>query len=244
MLKKCAIYTLLLLGAFSPSLMAQADDIVYQLTVSGNANLKKAADESVLRLGVMTEDTNANAALKLNSEKMDALINTLKNAGMKEGEYQTGQFVLYALYTNRPRNADENWTPKIRGYHVENKLIIRTQQLTSLGDWIDTAVQSGANAIDDISFGLHDPRIHRDEAIKQAAGYARSDAEVLAASTGITLGKVVRVTLDQASYQPIHRRPEMLMMAKAGAADAAVAPPIVGGDVDVQANVTITYEIR
>lgn len=241
MFRKSLCLILLMALSFSAIGAAQAGDVPYQLTVSGRSSLKKPADEGIIRLGVMTEDVNANEALRINSEKMDALITALKTAGMNEGEYQTGQFVLYALYTNRPMHAPDSWTPKIRGYHVENKLIIRTQQLNNIGVWVDTAVQNGSNVIDDISFGLHDPRIHRDEAIRQAAAYARSDAEVLSSSVGIGLGRVLSVSLDQANYQPINRRAELFTMAKAAPA-SSVAPPIVGGDVDVEANVTIVYE--
>ncbi|MFA6915516.1 MAG: SIMPL domain-containing protein [Parachlamydiales bacterium] len=244
MLGKYSIFLVLFLSFTAPA-FGQGSEVPYQLTVSGRSSLKKPADEGVIRLGVMTEEVNANEALKMNSEKMDALITALKGAGLKDGEYQTGQFVLYALYTNRPVHAPEDWTPRIRGYHVENKLILRTQQLNSIGTWVDTAVQNGANVVDDISFGLHDPRIHRDEAIREAAAYARSDAAVLSSSTGITLGKVLAVSLDQASYQPVNRRPELFTMAKAAPMmDSSVSPPIVGGDVDVQANVTIVYEIK
>ncbi len=211
-----------------------------QLAVSGHAVLKRPADEAFLRLGISTEATTAAGALQLNSDQMVNMINALKEAGLKTSEFQTGQFSLYPLFTNRPLKAPDDWTPEIRGYRVENKLLINTQQIDHLGGWIDIAVQKGANAIDDISFGLHDARNYRDEAIREAAAYAWNDAVTLAASMGVRLGKVLSVNLDQSSLQPMPRQPEPMMFSRAA---ANVSPPIARGDVDVQAHVTVIYEI-
>jgi len=131
-----------------------------QLAVTGQAILKRPADEATLTLGVSTEAINANDALVDNSTKMRQIIEVLKEAGLKKGEYETGQFSLDTLYTSRPPHAPDDWSPKIRGYKVDNRIIIRTQQMDNLGNLIDVAVKKGANAIGNISFGLHDFRAY------------------------------------------------------------------------------------
>ncbi len=131
--------------------------------------------------------------------------------------------------------------PHIVGYEVTNSLSISTGKLALAGELIEAANEAGANSIDAIVFDLANPRTHRAEAIAAAATNARSDAGILARSSGVKLARVLSVSLDDAG-----RRPFTPTAARAGMAmaQAAVAPPIRPGDVTVRASVTIVYEIE
>jgi uncharacterized protein YggE len=214
-------------------------DDLPKLTLRGEARLDKPADRLWLRVGVVTEDPAASAALEENSRRMEAVIKALKKAGLAEKEYETGRFSVRPVYSRRPRNAGPEWRPQITGYEVTNSLSVRTKKLERAGRLIEAANGAGANSID-INFDLADPRIHRDEAIATATANARSDAATLAEAAGVRLMRLLTINLDNAGWRP----PTPKMARGMAMAEAAAAPPIRPGEVTVSAAVTLVYEIE
>ncbi len=217
------------------------DAVVPVLTVRGDAQLEKPADELRIRVGVVTESDEAPTALQENSRQMNDVIDALKKTGLTEKEYQTSQFQIQPVYTRRPRQAPVDWKPKIIGYRVSNSLTVKTKKLELTGELIQAANEAGANSIDSISFGLADPRTHRVEAIRAATANALADARTLAEAASLRLVRVLSITLDQAAApQPI---PTIQRMSAGMAMAEAAPPPIQPGDVTVRASVTVQYEI-
>ncbi len=240
MIRTALAIALSLAAAASAAAGEALSSTVPSLTVRGDAELHKPADQLRIRIAVVTEATLAAAALDDNTKRMRAVVEALEKAGLAADDYETGHFSLRPKYSRRPRGGDPEWQPQIVGYEVTNSLSVKTKKLGLAGTLIEAANRAGANAIDSINFDLADPRIHRGEAITTAATNARSDAAVLARAADVRLVRVISVTLDQASWQP----PPPMMMARAeGLAAEAAAPPIQPGDVTVVAGVTIVYEI-
>ena len=212
---------------------------VPKLTVRGQAELEKPADQVRMRVGVVTKDTEAADALRENTRRMKAVIAELERVGINEGEYETGQFRLRPEYSRRPRGAQNDWQPEIIGYEVVNSVTIKTTRLELTGTVIEAANKAGANSVNVESFELADPRVHRAEAIRTATQYAIADAEALADAASLELVRIVAINLDSA---PIGVARMEMATQRAMAADSA--PPIVAGDVTVRASVNVIYEIR
>lgn len=202
------------------------------LTVKGSSHFRKPADNLIMTIGVVTESKTAERALKDNNLRMQAIINNLESIGLTSSEYQTGRFSIKPHYTQSPQNPPPYWRPTIYGYEVSNTLEIRTEQLKIAGMMIDAATSAGANQIESIRFSLKDPRIHRIEAINRATANAFDDARALSRAAGVTLKQVVSLTLDdiEAAF-PVYR------------ASVSTDIPIEPGEVDVEANVTLTWEV-
>lgn len=213
------------------------------LTVTGEAQLERPSDQLTIRLGVVTEGEDAQAAMQENSRRMNAVIAALEEAGLTKDEYQTSQFQIHPQYSRPPRGQapPADWKPQIIGYQIANRVIVETKKLELIGRLLEAATESGANSIDSINFDLADPRKHRGEAIKAATQNARSDAQALASAAGQRLVRVLSINLDHAMAEPPVPLP---MRGRAAAMEAAAeTPPINPGDVTVRANVTIVYEI-
>lgn len=230
MLRKLALILCLLNG------MAVASDQLATLTINGTAVLKKPADQINLTVSVVTEAGNAEAALQSNNQKMKAVIAAIQAKEISSKEYSTGQFNISPTYTPYPKNPPPEWTQKINGYRVTNSLNIQTDKIDLAGEIIDMVSEAGANSIDHISFGLKDVRLYRQEAIKMATQHAMQDAEDLALAANIKLGNIQQISLDNA------RAPEP--RAKMFAASMDRSTPIEAGDVSVNANVTIVYQVH
>lgn len=205
---------------------------VPKLVVRGEAFLKKAADQAILSIGVVTEAPNAHDAVEANNKKMNSVIGTLKGFGLEKGDFETGQFQVVPQYTQRPKQASEDWKPKIVGYQATNSLKVKTSMLEQLGDILDAAIGAGANSVGDIQFTLKEPRDHRKEAIRNATQNAMQDARTLAEAAGVKLQRILLISLDQTEIRPFFK-----------AAMMSEPVPIEAGHVDVNASINLTYEI-
>jgi uncharacterized protein YggE len=210
-----------------------------KLTVRGEAELHKPADQLRLRVAVVSEDAAATAALRENSTRMEEVIKALERIGLTEQEYETGHFSVRPVYSSRPRNAGPEWQRQILGYEVTNSVSVRTEKLELAGRLIEAANEAGANSID-IGFDLASPRTHRAEALTTATTNARTDAQTLARTAEVRLVRVLSISVDHAGWRP----PTPTMARGAVMAEAAVAPPIRPGEVIVRAGVTLVYEVE
>jgi uncharacterized protein len=114
-----------------------------------------------------------------------------------------------------------------------NSVAATLRKLDRAGAVIDAAVGAGANQVNGPSLDASDrDRLYRD-ALKGAVGDARAKAQVLAAASGRTLGRAQNVI--ESSYSA------PVTMTKA--ADAAPSTPIEPGTQDIQATVTVTFEV-
>lgn len=205
------------------------------LSVRGQAILSKPADELHINIGVVTQAKLAKVALEENSKQMNKLIANLKKGGLKEGEYKTGQFSINPVYSRRPNNASMDWAPEIVGFEVRNSLAVVTDKIDQAGNLIDAAAQAGANAIDSIQFRISNPQEHRDALIRAATKNALDDAKTLGDAAGVKLVRIHSISVDDAQAFP--RQPFLM---KSMAAESA---PIVAGDVEMSASVTVIYQI-
>ena len=213
------------------------------LTVRGDAQLEKPADQLQIALSVVTEGKEAANVLDENSTHTQAVIDAMLKAGLDKKEYQTGGLNVHPMYSQRPGNGrGESWTPEIVGFRAVHRLQIKTTKLEMIGAIIDAASDAGVNTIDSISFGLADPRKHRQESIDVATRNAISDAQTLAAAAKLRLVRILSINLDQAQAIPFEQNVRMgrEMMAM----DAGMAPPVQAGDVSVYSSVTVVYEIE
>ena len=212
-----------------------------KLTVRGEAELEKPADQMRLNIGVVTENRDADEALQENNDRMNAVVKAMQRVGLGEDEYQTGRFRIRPQYSRRPRQPAPDWRPQIIGYEVNNSVTVKTQKLDLAGEIIGAANDAGANTVDITAFELSDKRRYRAEALQEATKHAAEDAATVAEAAGLKLVRILAVNVD---YTPI--RPVEMDVAAGGRGMAAApgsAPSITPGDVSVTANVTIVYEI-
>jgi uncharacterized protein YggE len=213
---------------------------VTKLTVRGEAEIEKPADQLRMSIGVQTNAVAAADALRENTQRMNEVIAALAKIGLEKSEYETGRFRIRPQYSERPRQPQPDWRPTIVGYQVVNALTVKTKKLDLAGATIEAANEAGANSIDVAGFQLSEPRMYRAEAIAAATRNALDDAAALAAAAGLRLVRIVAINLDHAGAET--RELSFGAQARALAADGG-PPPIAPGDVVVRAAVTVVYEI-
>lgn len=209
------------------------------LTVSGSANVFVDPNQAEVFIRVETRDPDAKQAQAKNRTKSNAVMNALKNAGVSEKDLEHTQYRLQRLNEyNR-----ETGKTEFKGYQHVNVMKLTTEDLDQVGTYIDAAVEAGANGIDAVAFGLTRERKAevRSDALNQASQEAKSKADTLATSLGVSLDRPLRISESNFHYQP-HRATMEMAQAKQGGGgtpDTQVSPE----KVNVSASVSVNYRI-
>lgn len=222
-----ALTTALALPLAAPALADAAGTI----TVTGEASIPATPDMATVSLGVTTEGATAAEAMAANTTALNAVFARLRAAGIEDRDMQTSNLSLNPNWTGY----DSGSTPKISNYVAMNMLNVRVRDLAQLGVVLDASIADGVNTLNGITFELAAPRPAQDEARKAAFADARVRAELYAAAAGVDLGALMAVSEGQAYGGPV---PVFMDAAK-----SAGAVPVAGGQIAVQASVTVTYRI-
>ncbi len=209
------------------------EDTIGKISVSGVGKSYQAPDVASVSAGVVTQAPTAQLAMQKNSKKMNAVITSLKSAGIQERHIQTSQLSLNPQYdyTNRKQ-------PRITGYQARNTVSARSENLDQVGPMLDALIEAGANNINGIQFSVKDPEEAKSEARRAAVKDARRKAEEMATAAGIRLGRILQMSESTGGFQP----PQPMMM-RAMAADMAESTPVQGGEQTLAVTVNIIYAI-
>ena len=211
----------------------------HKLSVNGNVVLHKSADQLSIKVGVVSNDREVEPAIKSNNESLQRILAALMKIGLTEKDVQTGTFSVTPTYSQPPKEITGDWRPTIVGYEVRNTLQIHTEKLELAGNIIDVASKNGSNLIEDISFSLKNKQDAESEAIANAVQQAIVYAEAAAKGASVQLGDVVEIAIHPSAVTPKVMRAERFALS-----NEALSTPIVPGDVDVTASVSLIYEIR
>lgn len=209
------------------------------LTVSGQGKASQAPDLALFTAGVATTGKTASEALSANSAAMNRVIRALRAAGIAERDIQTSNLNLNPVYASRNRNVSEleQQAPPIIGYQVSNQVMVKQRKLTDFGKVIDTLVSAGANQVNGPSFQLDDPDTALDGARREAMAKARQRAQLYAIAAGLRVKRILTIT-ESGGYSP---RPQAMYARVAN--DMAESTPVAAGEVQLQANVSVTFEL-
>ncbi len=229
--------------SMSPAPVVAAGNSV--LTVSADGRSTRVPDLAVFNAGVTTQAKTASAALSQNAEQMNAVIAALKASGIAERDIQTSNLSVNPVY-GQPR-ADANGPvssgnvsgdPVIIGYQATNQVEVKQRKIAGYGKTIDTLVAAGANQVSGPSFQLDNPDVASDEARIEAMKKARTRAELYAKAAGLSVKRILTIS-ESGGYAP----QPMVMYARADAMMAKAPSPVAAGEVQVGANVTVTFEL-
>ena len=206
-----------------------------QIHVNAQASVKRAPDRAVIQLAVETLAETAREATTRNAQAMERVLDAVAALGIPEERIQTRRIEIHPQY-NHGRNVQE---PEIVAYRAINQVMVRVDDLDLVGRVVDAAVGAGANRVTGINFSLADPEAAYHEALRMAIDEARDEARVVADALGETLGPPLQVSTSGFHVPVAVRGMEAARMDVA----ASAAPPVEPGELDVQANVSITYRL-
>lgn len=202
---------------------------LHTITVSATGAVTLVPDVARVSVGVTVTKPTVKAARAAAGKSMNAIIASLKALGIDEKDIKTSGIDLSPQYNNAS-------TPKIVGYRMSEQLQVTVRDLDKAGDVVDTATAKGATEVNGLWFEVGEPAKAMDQARAAAIAQARTSAQAMASAAGVSLGAVVSISESSASY------PQPYARASAVALDSA-ATPVQPGTQDVQATVTVIFEI-
>ncbi|RUT00564.1 membrane protein [Dulcicalothrix desertica PCC 7102] len=223
---------LLLCASFvQPSLAQEKERMLRTLTVSGRGVESIPTTLSQVNVGVEVQGKDAKQVQQEAARRSSAVVTLIKSRPGVE-KLQTTNINLNPVYSYT------NNVQRITGYSATNTVNFRIPT-DRTGNLLDDVVKAGATRIDGISFVASDEAIS--QAQRQALQKATQDAQQQANAVFTTLGlkpkEVVNVQINGAvPPRPVYRE----MAAASVRADVAAPPtPVVGGEQQVEASVTL-----
>jgi len=204
------------------------------LVVNGTAQVLVAPDEATVRLGIVRQSTNAQAAQEQANAVAQEILSAIGKVGVPANQIQTARLMLSPVYA--PRGPDSRDAPRIVAYNATNSVSIRLSNLSIVGEVIDAGLKAGANQLEGVQFGLRNDLPARQQALKQAVEEARSKAQTMADALRVNLAEVFEASENGISIDRVEPLAGRVM---ATAAETPVSP----GQIQVNATVTIRYRI-
>jgi uncharacterized protein len=220
-------------GSGRSGAVAAETDATRMISVNGEGRVSLTPDIVTMQLGVDIRNSDLGAAQSEASATMERLIAALRDRGIAERDIQTSGYNIWIEYDYSKES------PTLLGFHVSHMVTVTVRDISQAGATIETAVNSGATAVNGVWFGLSDESAAVKQAREQAVADAKAKAEELARLTGSTLGPVQTISEGYAPVQPLPY-PAAERMADTGAA----APPINPGQTEVVMSVMVTYAIN
>jgi uncharacterized protein YggE len=201
-----------------------AGDEADRITVTGVGSVQSVPDEAQMSFGVESRGATAKAAVSANGDQMRRLVNALREAGAREIATQ-----WVSVY---PVSSGEDG--RVTGYSASNS-VSATVDADDAAALIDAATEAGANQVSGPGLSASNTEDLYRQALAKAVGEARERAQVLAKAAGRSVGGVTAIVEGGGSTP--------LPYAERLAADAA-STPIVPGEQETSATVTVTFELR
>ncbi len=194
------------------------------ITVTGTGSTEAVPNEAQMSFGVETRAPTAKGAVAANADAMRKILNALRQA---RGREIATQWVSVYPVTND--------TGAVDGYAASNS-VSATSDVDDAAALIDAAAEAGANQISGPGLSSSNAEALYRQALGEAVAEARARAEVLAKAAGRSLGEITSISEGVAATPyPYADRAQAL--------DAA-STPIVPGEQETSASITVTFSLR
>src|SRR4029078_11482789 len=170
------------------------------ISTTGSAEKEIPSDESHISLAVENTNANPNTARKNNADKMNTIIDVLKQAGLSNENITTSNYQIALNYDYENSNSD-----RIISYTALNKIELKTSANANISKFIDLAVNNGANRVENIEFVISKKTLDENtmELLKEAFRNAKQKAEILATEGNFTITRVKKIdTSSEGGYTP------------------------------------------
>ncbi|OBG35199.1 MULTISPECIES: SIMPL domain-containing protein [Mycolicibacter] len=208
-------------------------DIPRQVTVVGTGEVQGVPDTLTTEAGIEFVAGDVTSAMNQTSERQQAVIDALVDAGVDRKDISTTQVSLQPQYGN----PDASGSANITGYRAGNTIRVKVER-DSASQVLAVIVRAGGDAtrINGVSYSIEDDSALVRGARERAFNDAKDRAEQYAQLSGLRLGQVISISEIAGETPPT---PVGMPMPRAMAA----APPVEPGQQTVSFTVTAVWEL-
>ena len=229
-------------GALSGNL----EESMRTMSVHGYGEVTMEPDICYISFRSTSKDTSASVAYRMHQKQIKAIFAALKESslGVSERDMQTRGLSLQPVYRYVNKNNEQRQV--FDYYRVEQELYVSVRKVDNVSGVLDAAVAAGAE-VNSVNFTVEKPHEHEEEAASLAYSNAKGKAARIAAATGVSLGKPIRITdshhaspMQPRNYAMKARGGAMMAMATDGAVEGGT---VSAGEVKLTHNVDVVYEV-
>ncbi len=224
----CLTLTLVSFVGLDPA-VAQ-EQRIRTLTVTGRGVEAIPTTQTQVALGVEVQGKTAAEVQQEAARRSSAVVALLRSRQVQKLE--TTGITLSPTYTY------ENNQQRLMGYIATNTVSFRLNT-QSAGTLLDDAVQAGATRIQGVSFVAADSAIEQaqKQALKKATQDAQAQADAVFSALNLKRGEILNIQVNGASPPP----PMYRQLAASRPANAEATTPVVGGEQQIEASVTLQF---
>ncbi len=205
------------------------EKLLRTLTVTGRGVEAIPTTKTQVQLGVEIQGKTATEVQQEVARRSSSVVELLRSRQVEKLE-TTG------IRLNPVYSSENNKAPQITGYSGTNTVSFRTSTERA-GKLLDDAVQSGATRIEGVSFTASDDAIAsaQKQALRKATQDAQSQADAVLSTLNLTRKDIVSIQVNGAtppSPMPVFTGKDVLET-------RLRSSPIIGGEQEVQASVTL-----
>ena len=222
------------------------------ITVSGEGDAYATPDIAEFSFSVVSDKATVAEAQADATKVANDITGYLTQAGVDEKDIKTTDYSIAPQYDYQnavcPQVAPANGSSGVvycppskqvlKGYEVRQSTQVKVRDTTKAGDLLAGIGTRGATEVSGLSFTVEDPNAVEATARDKAIMDAKTKAEELAKSLGVSLVRIVAFS-ENNGPQPVYGfEAAGVMSAK------AAAPQISVGQNKVTSDVSVTYEIK
>lgn len=215
------------------------------ITVNGDGEVFAIPDTATFSVTVQEIAKDVKSAQDTATKKSNDIIAYLKAQGVADTDIQTTDYSVNPQYDwSQGVCPQSGYCPPgkqtLSGYQVSQTLTVKVKDTTKAGTLLSGVGSRGASQVSGLTFTIDNPDQLQANARDKAIAKAKSKADELAKSLGVSIVRVVGFSENGAS--PVYFAKSMGMSADAVA--PAAAPEIPTGQNKITSNVSITYEVQ
>jgi uncharacterized protein YggE len=199
-----------------------------ELAIVGEAKMEVVPDIAYVNLGIKEQGKKVEEVKEKINQVNNNLINYLKKKGIFKENIKTSNYSIYPNY-------DYNEGEKIIGYTGEANLTIKLKDFNLISSILDEVTKLGVNQIGGVNFVVDEPQKYRQRVREKAIENAKNEAQKLAKTLGIKLGKITNI-VESSPQEPISYLKAMSLN------DRQSSPTLEPGIQTITTTVTLYFE--
>jgi len=207
-----------------------------ELSVIGEGQIDISPDTAYVDAGITVQNVRT-------VKEVETAINTVNNKiieamqqlNIPKEDIKTTNYSIFPDY-NYENNANT-----IRGYNGTVVISIKVKDIEKASRVVEAATTAGANQINGVRFAIDKPELYREQARQKAIDNAKEQAQKLAKTLGIRLGRVSNIV---ESNTPGEYPPIMYAQKESMSTDTARTPLLEPGSQTITSTVTLYFEKR
>lgn len=204
-----------------------------QISVTGEGKVKVVPDQALISVSVETKGNNATDVKKQNDQTVERVIQALKPYKLPKEDVQTKRISL---------NPQFDYQKKKYTYNATQTIEILLKDLNQYDKLMESLVDAGINRISGVEFKSSKIEQHKSEARKQAMADAKMKANDYVSVLNQKVGKALNISDNSQVFFPQPVMYEM-KLARAEMDDAMPRETIAIGEIEIHANVNVSFQL-